>query len=961
MTWRSGGLICLILMTLVAPSLGRAEVPSAVREAGGVSLTGPGGQVVRWLGAQAPESVAAGQSFQLEVAFAADKPLPANSWIFVHVESSSSRCRVVRDAAAPAPSGGLLRHTLEITVPKSAVCSPQRMEVRAGVYLRGGGGRFRAEPGHSADDRLHVSYFELTGGGATGPARWTTAGDMALQRWVSASRPWWRWLSGVALALLLALGLRRLRLTAPQPMERRWLDRALGVAVGGLALWSIIVAIDFVKDDAYISFRYAHNVVEGQGLVFNSYDRLEGITNLLWTLVLVPFEAMGLDLFQVSEILGTLLIWWLLYAMTRITAACGGRSPLSAHLWPAIAMACSSTVTLWATSGMEQPLAMALPMVGAATLWRSWTELDSPKAHRDALLAGVWVGLGCLTRPDIHLIAAVLGLSLVARAALNRRLDRVLLGFALGGLLVTIPGHTFRYLYFGEWLPNTYYVKTGGGALVWLKGLQALHEMWDFNHIGLLALLAPLAFARRERLVEKLCLAAISTGYMAYIVKVGRDEMHWHRLYLPALPSLAILAGLGLQNLALALSRLVAARWNVAAAGALGWALVAGMVWSNGAYTWKHQHGWNGRGDLSGNYHPDIGKFVTRHSRPGALVAFQDMGSTPYHAPDLDFFDFIGLTDRVVARTRHRYGLHPFLDTSAQRHQGAFDAEMRRYFHKQQPEWVILTSYIHGADNMNRVAKRFEKRPTPASLGWSVGSNRYQFGVYNAEFKRKYQHVRTWPRSRGYYLSLFYLRDLWKKVPGESVFSGLPDGVGGVKAQLDRGVRLVGTSMPTEVVAKHELYLQLWWQVDGPLEDDWWVFVHVERPGYRHPADHIPGDWMWPADRWRKGDVISDRTLVQLPPFMAPGEYDVWVGMYRRSTWERLAVQSGPKDPQNRIHLGKIKVRAQRPLLDHLIRPTRVSEDRAYPDRIIDHGREAGAYAKRAAETKIAPASSPNP
>ena len=220
---------------------------------------------------------------------------------------------------------------------------------------------------------------------------------------------------------------------------------------------------------------------------------------------------------------------------------------------------------LWATSG--RALA-ALPMVGAATLWRSWTELDSAKAHRDAVLAGVWVGLGCLTRPDIHLIAAVLGLSLVARAALNRRLDRVLLGFALGGLLVTTPGHAFRYLYFGEWLPNTYYVKTGGGALVWLKGLQALHEMWDFNHIGLLALLAPLAFARRERLVEKLCLAAISMGYMAYIVKVGRDEMHWHRLYLPALPSLAILAGLGLQNVALALSRLVTARWNVAAAGA---------------------------------------------------------------------------------------------------------------------------------------------------------------------------------------------------------------------------------------------------------------------------------------------------------------------------------------------------------------------------------------------------------
>ena len=134
----------------------------------------------------------------------------------------------------------------------SAVCSPQRMEVRAGVYLRGGGGRFRAEPGHSADDRLHVSYFELTGGGATGPggrpplAIWRCSGGSRPRGRGGAGSAGWRWLccspSGCAAS----------RSPRPSP-ERRWLDRALGVAVGGLALWSIIVAIDFVKDDAYIS------------------------------------------------------------------------------------------------------------------------------------------------------------------------------------------------------------------------------------------------------------------------------------------------------------------------------------------------------------------------------------------------------------------------------------------------------------------------------------------------------------------------------------------------------------------------------------------------------------------------------------------------------------------------------------------------------------------------------------
>ena len=48
----------------------------------------------------------------------------------------------------------------------------------------------------------------------------------------------------------------------------------------------------FVTDDAYISFRYARNMIEGLGLVFNAGERVEGMTNLLWTL----WSALGLRL-----------------------------------------------------------------------------------------------------------------------------------------------------------------------------------------------------------------------------------------------------------------------------------------------------------------------------------------------------------------------------------------------------------------------------------------------------------------------------------------------------------------------------------------------------------------------------------------------------------------------------------------------------------------------------------------
>jgi hypothetical protein len=42
----------------------------------------------------------------------------------------------------------------------------------------------------------------------------------------------------------------------------------------------------FIWDDPFISFRYAYNLVHGNGLVWNVGERVEGYTNFLWTLLM---------------------------------------------------------------------------------------------------------------------------------------------------------------------------------------------------------------------------------------------------------------------------------------------------------------------------------------------------------------------------------------------------------------------------------------------------------------------------------------------------------------------------------------------------------------------------------------------------------------------------------------------------------------------------------------------------
>lgn len=79
----------------------------------------------------------------------------------------------------------------------------------------------------------------------------------------------------------------------------RWL-LALAVAL----LLAHALSFRFAIDDAYISFRYARNLLDGHGLVFNPGERVEGYSNLSWVLLAAAGMAAGLDPLLWARLLG---------------------------------------------------------------------------------------------------------------------------------------------------------------------------------------------------------------------------------------------------------------------------------------------------------------------------------------------------------------------------------------------------------------------------------------------------------------------------------------------------------------------------------------------------------------------------------------------------------------------------------------------------------------------------------
>jgi hypothetical protein len=322
-------------------------------------------------------------------------------------------------------------------------------------------------------------------------------------------------------------------------------------------------------DDAMISMTYARNLVEGHGLNWaRQGEPVEGFSHPLWTALMVPVNLLPLDLTVRSLVVQLLSLVLLLAHVVLVHRLVRryfttGRAPFA--LPAAVLTAGFYPLGYWSLMGMETAL-QALLVTGSVLL-----ALDIVELGRDRHLA-LWglATLAVLLRLDMVLPVAVVQAYVIARGGLRvgppRRWPlRWLLG--LGFCLAAALGYqAFRWLYFGDLLPNTYYLKLTGVPfdIRLLRGVATLAELVRGHlplllvvGVGLLPLLRGGGPERRwvPRLVLPGLLFAVAC---AYSVWVGgdvwelneSDNVRANRFIVYVMPLLFVLAN-GLLNLGL--------------------------------------------------------------------------------------------------------------------------------------------------------------------------------------------------------------------------------------------------------------------------------------------------------------------------------------------------------------------------------------------------------------------------
>jgi len=129
-----------------------------------------------------------------------------------------------------------------------------------------------------------------------------------------------------------------------------------------------------------------------------------------------------------------------------------------------------------------------------------------------------------------------------------------------------------------------------------------------------------------------------------------------------------------------------------------------------------------------------------------------------------------------------------------------------------------------------------------------------------------------------------------------------------------RKIQLTSVDLPQQAVYPGEVVtVTLQWHALSQITDDYTGFIHlIDRSGNTVVQDDHPAqDGQFPTRLWPAGAVLSDPFRLDLPADLVEGSYELWGGLYRPETVQRLgAIQqsTGERWKDDLVHLGTVTV-----------------------------------------------------
>ena len=397
-------------------------------------------------------------------------------------------------------------------------------------------------------------------------------------------------------------------------------------------------------DDAMISMRYAKHLAQGHGLTWNiGQAPVEGFTNLGWTLYMGFLHLFSIPASKISlAVMLTSIIILLanIYVVYRIAETLLPDSKY-APLLAAFITAFYFPLVFWSLRGME---------VGLLTLLIDLSLLLAVSKNK-TIFVNILLALAILVRIDAIIPAALIVLYLF----IKNRHSAILPAISI--IVTTLAILLFQQIYFGDFLPTTYYQKVTGFAT--LERIR--HGILVFNQFAtrdtlflFLISLAGLFYYKLQRNHEVLLLLGIFLGQCAYSIYIGGDYAELetnaaNRFITQGMPALIILfswiTSRVLSDLTTAQPQLALSNPKVNPAIPLALIIlliISGEPW----FIYSIDNAPLLKADVR---RVKLALHIAENTSPEAVIAVHAAGQIPYYS-ERPTIDLLGLNDPVVAK-----------------------------------------------------------------------------------------------------------------------------------------------------------------------------------------------------------------------------------------------------------------------------------------------------------------------
>ena len=489
-------------------------------------------------------------------------------------------------------------------------------------------------------------------------------------------------------------------------------------------------------DDTYIHLRFAHNLANGWGIVWNIGEKpVEGSTSFFYLLMITAIEKLGVQpiwtlayacaIFAVLAFIATLILLQKInpeYLLENLTAV--------------IMLGFSSRLMVWANTGLEVTL-YAFALVLCALLYIMYRAgTVSP------YIVGLVFAVTSFIRPEcLAIFGVTVAFELCPIYLSGTKKYYPILALVGSFLIIYLPVFLWKWSYFGYPFPNTYYDKTGGGLIQIAAGLSYLwtNLAETFIPSGLLLVIFLVTMKKDSFFLEKIYLLIVLLSSWLIVAMNGGDYMLKGRFLTPMFPILYVLAGLAISQLIDRISnsyRLILVSGMLLISFAL-WYLEKPIVKNYADKPFPSAKANKPREIVSTPEFVAIGRALHDIAQPGNSIALVPIGAIGYYS-GMDVYDMVGLVDPIIA---HEPFSQEYIKSSWR---PGHDKGDGLYILQRAPTYILIID-------------RLTYMPVPDVDDWAL-QYKSIVEIWNSqEFHEQYHFCPI--RTRGWYINLYCRND----------------------------------------------------------------------------------------------------------------------------------------------------------------------------------------------------------